>query len=56
MEKITLLLQMGPSGLYLVCLPVRAAHIFMRTLTLRYAEIARQHIQIRLCHSADRES
>lgn len=36
----------GIAGLYLGCLPVGAAHIFMRTLTLRRAEIARQNLQL----------
>ena len=36
----------GVAGLYLACLPVGAAHVFMRTLTLRRAEIARQNLQL----------
>lgn len=36
----------GVAGLYLACLPVGAAHVFMRTLTRRRAEIARQNLQL----------
>ncbi len=36
----------GIPGLYLACLPVGAAHIFMRTVTLRRTEIARQNLQL----------
>ena len=36
----------GITGLYLACLPVGAVHVFMRTLTLRRAEIERQNVQL----------
>ena len=36
----------GIAGLYLGSLPAGAAHVFMRTLTLRRAEIERQHLQL----------
>ena len=36
----------GIAGLYLACLPVGAVHVFMRTLTLRRAEIERQNVQL----------
>ena len=36
----------GITGLYLACLPVGAVHVFMRTLTLRRAEIERQSLQL----------